>query len=222
MQTDRVIIVHLRRPRSKSEDPEEMRSDPFWEFGSFGITTCHGKNLMHPRNAENLKGVRFAFAQGGKQGTRLVYLTAPVKIKEHKKCIEARWLPKGKPFRYSKAPILVSNSYKSHFPRLELALKDGKSRKIEGEFGSRFRSRAEPLDTDLARELVSVYKRMRRQASNSGAIARCYAEALPWLPPKVDEHRKKTYSEKLKEARGTEAGNRCGKRERSKCSGARH
>jgi len=217
MQRDRVIIVHLRRPRSKSDNPEEMRSDPFWEFGSFGITTCHGKNLMHPRNAENLKGVRFAFAQGGKQGTRLVFLTEPVTIREHERCIEALWSPKEMPFRYSNAPILVSNADKSHFPRLESALREGKRRKIEGEFGSRFRSRAEPLDTDLAKELVSVYTRMRKEASNSSAIAGCYADALPWPPPKVDKRRRKTYSEKLKEAGGSKVESRCGTRNPSRC-----
>jgi hypothetical protein len=104
MQT--VIIVHLRRPKSKAEDPKEMRSDPFWEFGSFGLTGCHDKNLMHPKNAAELNGVRFAFVQGGTKGTRLVHLTPPVKIVKHNKRIEARWSPAEMPFRYDIAPIL--------------------------------------------------------------------------------------------------------------------
>src|ERR1035438_6995686 len=64
-----VFIVHLRRPKSKC-DP---RSDPFWEFGSFGMTGCHASNLMNPRNAQNLECARLAFVQGGPKGMRLVY-----------------------------------------------------------------------------------------------------------------------------------------------------
>ena len=41
MEQPPVFIVHLRRP--KKNDPEEMRSDPFWEFGSFGCTGCHSR-----------------------------------------------------------------------------------------------------------------------------------------------------------------------------------
>ena len=85
MPRDRVIIVHLRRP---NVDLSEKRSDPFWEYGSFGITKCHNKNLMNPKNADKLKGIRFAFAQGGRQGTRLGYLTPPVKIIENRDRID--------------------------------------------------------------------------------------------------------------------------------------
>jgi hypothetical protein len=220
MQEDQVIIVHLRRPRSKSEKPDEMRSDPFWELGSFGITTCHRKNLMHPDNAEKLNGARFAFAQGGRQGTRLVYLTPPVMIRKHRECIEALWSPWQWPFRYRDAPILVSNTGKSHFRRLESDLKGGRSRTLEGQFGSNFRSLSKPIDAPLARELISVYTRMRNDASKS-AIATCYADALPWLPPKVDRDRKKTYSEKVKEAGGTTPQSRCGSRKGPLSGGAR-
>lgn len=219
MPKDRVIIVHLRRPRSRAEKPDEMRSDPFWEFGSFGITTCHGKNLMHPDHAEKLNGARFAFAQGGREGTKLVYLTPPVKIKKHgKKLIEAKWSPKEMPFRYSAAPVLVSNTSNSDFPLLETALRDRRrSRTVEGEFGSRFRSRTEPLDVEIAEELLSVYARLRKAASHSPEIASCYADALPWLPPKVDKQRRKTYLGKVKEAEGEKAQNRCGNRKRMRC-----
>jgi hypothetical protein len=60
----RVIIVHLRRP--KTADPKESRSDPFWEFGSFGITGCHSENLMHPRNSRKLEGVTPRICAGRK------------------------------------------------------------------------------------------------------------------------------------------------------------
>jgi hypothetical protein len=219
MRKDKVVIVHLRRPKSKAKCPEEMRSDPFWEFGSFGITTCHGRNLMHPDNAESLGGVRLAFAQGGKQGTRLVYLTPPVRIKQHRDRIEARWTPREMPFRYHDAPILVSNEHKSNFRRLESALKGG-GRKLEGQFGSSFRSRSEPLDADLAEELVRVYTRLRKKAPLS-AVAGRYVDALPWSPPKIDGERKKTYLEKLSEARGLRARVTCGKRRPSGLGRAR-
>jgi len=118
----KVIIVHLRRPRSKSTKSDETRSDPFWEFGSFGITGCHSRNLMHSKNADKLNGVRFAFAQGGKQGTRLIYMTPPVRIVKHRHCIEATWSPAEMPFRYDHAPILASNKGRSDFSELESAL----------------------------------------------------------------------------------------------------
>ena len=43
----RVFFVVLRQPRSK----EDLRSDPFWEYRSFGRTGCHGRNLLNPKTA---------------------------------------------------------------------------------------------------------------------------------------------------------------------------
>jgi hypothetical protein len=211
----RVIIVHLRRPRSRTENPEEMRSDPFWEFGSFGITRCHDKNLMHRRNAKEVNGVRFAFAQGGKQGTRLVHLTPPVKIVEHLGCIEATWSPHAMPFRYSDAPILARNGHESHFPQLKSCLKAdmkaGGRPTLEGQFSSNFRSRATCLEASLAEELIHVYTELRKMASRS-EIATCYMDALPWSPPHPDNDRDRTYEKWLSEARGSNSGYRCGSR----------
>ena len=59
----KIIIVILRRPYQK--DPNEMRSDPFWEFQSFGCTTCHQKNVMNPKKLHQLMGANLAFTQGG-------------------------------------------------------------------------------------------------------------------------------------------------------------
>ena len=50
MAEHRIVIVMLRQPRL--EDPSEMRTDPLWEFGSFGCTGCHRKNLMNPEEAD--------------------------------------------------------------------------------------------------------------------------------------------------------------------------
>jgi hypothetical protein len=197
---DRVIIVHLRRPGTA--DP---RSDPFWEFGSFGITGCHNKNLMTPRNAAKLEGVRLAFAQGGREGTKLVYLSPPVEIVAHADRLEAKW-PHEKPFRYDKAPILVSNSTLSDFPRLDDSIK-GARKTREAQFSSCFRSKTTCLEAQLAKEIIKVYTRRRNRAPVS-AFASFYSDALPFKGA-VDTHRRQTYLEKLKEVRESETGNKC-------------
>ena len=117
----RVVVVHLRRPHLSN--PEEMRSDPFWEFGSFGLTGCHSKNLMNPKKSSELNGVRFAFAQGGELGMRLVYLSPPVKIARHGGLCEATWQPHEMPFKYSAAPVLIDHAGQTGFPLLKRFLK---------------------------------------------------------------------------------------------------
>jgi len=209
---EKVIIVHLRRPRSKASKPEEMRSDPFWEFGSFGITTCHDKNLMHPKNAESLSGVRFAFAQGGTEGTRLVHLTPPVRIVKHHDRIEASWAPAQMPFRYQHAPILVSNNMRSHFPRFAKSMGLKGRATPEGQFSSDFRSRTSCIADEFARELVAVYSK-KRKGARGAEIAQFYDEALPWTPPSPDRNRERTYAQFLSDARGR--GSRDGNYERT-------
>jgi hypothetical protein len=61
----RVIMVHLRRP--KTHCPNEMRSDPFWEFGSFGCTRCHGRILMNPPRSMRLKEPGWLSPKAGTQ-----------------------------------------------------------------------------------------------------------------------------------------------------------
>lgn len=201
MSGHHVIIVHLRRPRTTN--PKEGRSDPFWEFGSFGITGCHNRNLMNPRNAPKLEGARLAFAQGGSEGTRLVYLTAPVKIDQHRSRIEARWSPAQMPFRYSSAPILVSNNAKSHFPRLAAGLKAVRRSTLEGRFASKYRSAATYLDDRVADELIKVYAEKRREAP-ALEIACSYVDALPCIPPLPDGDREQAYAKALDKQRGPE------------------
>jgi hypothetical protein len=62
----RVIVVMLRRPQLSK--PHERRDDPFWEFGSFGCTGCHRRNLLNPKRSGELNGTQFAFVQGGDKG----------------------------------------------------------------------------------------------------------------------------------------------------------
>lgn len=213
----KVIIVHLRRPRSKASKPDEKRSDPFWEFGSFGITGCHDTNLMHPRNTDMLNGVRFAFAQGGRNGAKLVHLTPPIKIVAHHDRIEARWSPKKMPFRYESAPTLASNSASSDFSWMESIIETVRRPTREAQFSSKFRSRATCIPEELANELIDIYD-MRRRKAQDGEIARSYDEALPWRPPLVDRHRKQTYMEFLHEARGTKPSRVCRNENRARPS----
>lgn len=207
MARDRVIIVHLRRPTAKES---EKRSDPFWEFGSFGITGCHGKNLMNPKNADKLRGVRFAFAQGGKQGTRLVYLTPPVKIVNHGGRIEALWRHQ-MPFRYGSAPILVSNTGKSHFPHFAGSIETVGRTTVEGRFATKFRGKTGCIADGLAHELIRIYAKKRKEARRS-EIARFYEDALPWCPPLVDCNREQTYTQYLNEASEAKPSPGCGSR----------
>ena len=170
MSNEAVVIVHLRRPRK--DDP---RSDPFWEFGSFGVTGCHARTLLHPKNAHKLIGVRLAFAQGGELGTRLVFLSPGVKRVNGS---EALWSPCKMPFRYVDAPLLINKRRETEFPRLRRTLLGGNRRTLVGQFSSNFRSCTQPLEDRIAREIVAVYER-RRASTGLAALAKNYVEALP-------------------------------------------
>jgi hypothetical protein len=198
MPETRVVVVHLRRPRLSN--PKEMRSDPFWEFGSFGLTGCHSKNLMNPKKSSELNGVRFAFAQGGNLGMRLVHLSPPVKITPHGSLCEATWQPNEMPFNYSAAPLLISKDGQTSFPLLKRFLKETKRGGWLGRFSSRFRSRRRPLEMELSEQLVRVYQNQRKSAPPS-AFSRFYIGALPYPPPTVDRDRESTYSGLLAAAR---------------------
>ncbi len=188
-----VVIVLLRRPKTRRQNPHEKRSDPFWEFGSFGVTGCHQRNLMHPKNCKDLEGKRLAFVQGGSDGFKLVYLTPPVKMVPYSDRSEARWSRPGMPFRYDSAPLVVDSSGKSDIPAI-LAMISGVNRNgWEGRFASKFRTRKDPLPEEVADELGAVYQSRRRAAN----LATSYNQALPWDPPVVDTNRKDTYERRL-------------------------
>jgi hypothetical protein len=181
----KVIIVNLRRPRLNKLD--EMRDDPFWEFGSFGCTGCHKKNLMNVKKIHLLKGLRFAFAQGGNGGFKLVHLTPPVETHAFKNIAEVKWRPIRMPFKYEDAPLLINNEGKSTFPLLKKYISDADRSTWEGKFSSKFRSRRKPLDDELSSEIIEVYK---RRSSNAKLFALKYVEALPYSPPKIYNSRR--------------------------------
>jgi hypothetical protein len=199
METDKIVIVHLRRPGK--HDP---RNDPFWEFGSFGITGCHKDNLLNPKKIHELEGVRLAFAQGGKDGFKLVFVTPRISTAKHRKVSEARWQPASMPLRYDQAPTLVANDG-TMMGGMREALQGADRSTLEAKFSSRFRSRREPINQDfpeLAEQIATEFARHYKRAKESGGVARKYDEALPWKIDGPDRQRQETYERKLDEAGG--------------------
>lgn len=225
MPKPNIFIVHLRQPVSS----KDQREDPYWEVGSFGCTGCKEKTLLNPNPKRNridiLNGSRFAFAQGGAKGTRLVFLTPPVKVKQReingKPRLEVRWKPWKRPFRYEKAPFLVDKSGETDFPRLKPYFGNVNRSTWAGKFGSRFRSCVEPLlgDGDDAKEIEKKFDK-RFRAAKPYMIARSYLDAITDLEAWKKEikktkcwekkDRKKAYNEMC--ARGIRKPRRCGKR----------
>jgi len=204
-----VLIVHLRRPdRSR---PDEKRTDPFWEFGSFGITTCHARNLLKPGNVKRLKGVRFAFAQGGKNEMKLVLLTPPIRrIVEYKDRSEVLW-DRRFPFKFRNAPLLIDTDGKSDFPSLKNHLKGVRRSTWVARFSSKFRSRTTYLDPEFANEIMAVFDAKYKKATRED-LATLYEDALPYPPHCIDTNREKTYERCQKGA--VRKGSGCGVRRR--------
>lgn len=212
MASPQVIIVCLRRP--VRSDPNEQRPDPFWEFGSFGCTGCHRKNLMHPARLDELAGCRLGFAQGGSLGVRLVYLTPLVEVVRGKRANELRWSPPEMPFRYATAPLLVANDGASDVPSLKRLIANCERSTWEGRFSSKFRSRRRALPGLVAREVVRVYQSCRA-AAGPEEVASGYEDALPHLPPSVDTDRAASYAGLTGAATMPPSGETC--RARRKC-----
>lgn len=188
MDSPRVVIVILRRPRL--ENPNEMRTDPLWEFGSFGCTRCHQKNLMNPKKLTEHNGAQFAFAQNGALGFKLVYVTPPVRTLHHGMFGEATWAPADMPLRYDSAPCLVDNFRVSDVPMLIDMISDVRRGTPVAQFASKFRSRRQPLPDHVGWELLEVYHRFR---ADDAAVAEGYEDALPYPPPRIDRDREATY-----------------------------
>ena len=193
MSAPRIIIVMLRQPNRN--DPQEMRTDPLWEFGSFGCTKCHRRNLMNPRKVDELAGSRLAFAQGGRSEVRLIHVTPPVRMVHHGLFAEATWQPVDMPFSYASAPVLINNSGGSDIPVLIEMTDDVHRSTPVSRFVSKFRSRRKPLPADVARKIIEVYNDFPR---NELTVARDYTDSLPFLPPLIDRNRKRTYEKLLR------------------------
>ena len=182
----RVFIVTLRQPHRKGD----KRTDPFWEFGSFGCTGCHSRNLLHPKNSPIADGDRVAFVQGGRLGSRLMLVTPPVRLMRHgirgrKARIEIRWDAKAKPFCYDRAPSLFETPGPGRlglFPKLAQSIAGTHCPTIVAKFTSRFRARTRPLEDDLARELIDGFDKAAAGAKR-GDLIRHYTDALPRFDP---------------------------------------
>jgi hypothetical protein len=200
MQESKVVIVHLRRPNLRKTD--EMRSDPFYEFGSFGCTGCHDKNLMNPKKIKELYGARLAFAQGGPEGFKLIQLTPPIKSVKYKNCCELKWEPNGaRFFKYQNAPLLINNEGDTNFPSLKRMLQNPLvDRKTwAGKFSSKFRSSRQWLPDGVALELSGKYSLLFKDAPKEH-FASDYTETMHKRPPKKDSDRAKTYAKFLHKA----------------------
>lgn len=186
-----IIIVMLRQP--DESNPEEARTDPMFEFGSFGLTGCHRRNLLAGTRAT---GARLAFAQPGPNEVRLVMLTSPLTIVRHATVLEATWTPPEMPLKFGDAPVLVDNDGSSDIPLLRASIQDGQRSTWVARFTSAFRSRTRPLEQDIATEFVSAWN--RRVATKTRA--RVYWEALPYPPPLCDHDRTGTRAALLRSA----------------------
>ena len=189
----KLFIVLLRRPQNWGG---EMRSDPFWEFGSFGLTGCHKRNLLNINKVERLTDSRFAFVQGGNDGFKLLLITSPVKTIVNSDIVEVKWEPIKLPFKYMNAPMVIRNDTQTSFPYLSKYFLNHKRSTLEGKFASAFRSRTTPLDHQEAQKLMNDFERMYKNAKLNEIILD-YTEALPYLPQVQDNNRTLTYK-KLK------------------------
>ncbi|MGA2191601.1 MAG: hypothetical protein ABSH33_24090 [Steroidobacteraceae bacterium] len=150
-----VFFVYLRQPGGL----DDRRNDPFWEFGSFGRTGCHSKNLLHPKNSRIVDGDRLAFLQGGNGEIRVVGLTPPIRVAGTTERIELKWDKVYRPVPFVLAPILINNDGDTAFATVHGALRlaDTNRPTFCGSAASRLRSRATAVSHDLAHELVQWF-----------------------------------------------------------------
>jgi hypothetical protein len=135
---------------------DDKRTDPFWEFGAFGATGCHRKNLLR-RNGSLGDGARLLFIQGGKSELRAVGLTPPIKVVERQGALHTRWDSDYRPIPFESAPILIDNDSRTDFPGM-LRFIHGVARSTPcAQAASRLRSRTEPLPAEFAEEVIAVF-----------------------------------------------------------------
>jgi len=144
-----LYFVFLRRPR----DLDDRRSDPFWEFGSFGRTGCHSANLLNPRTPL-ADGDRLAFLQGGLGEIRIVGVTPPIVVIRATGQSELKWDANYRPLPYVSAPLLIDNAGDTAFCEILSLLGVTKRSTWCGAAGSRLRSKTTPVDKSLADQIL--------------------------------------------------------------------
>lgn len=150
-----LYFVFLRRPR----DLHDQRNDPFWEFGSFGKTGCHSKNLLHPKTTPLRSGDRLAFLQGGQREIRIIGVTPSISVEGNIGRLELRWNATYRPLPYSKAPLLIDNSNRTDFPEVRDLLMNTQRTTHCGAAGSRFRGRTTSIDLNLAEQVLQWFSK---------------------------------------------------------------
>lgn len=173
-QAEDVYLVMLRQPKNHKDD----RDDPFWEFGSFGVTGCHDGNLLHFKNAKKLEGARLAFAQGGDQCFRLVCLTPKIRVlesKTHPGRFEALWDTKergARPWTFKGSPLLIDNRGCSDFEWVRPFIENVTRKTFCGKFASKFKTRKTALKPSESAELIQY-------AEDHGRYAADFKECIP-------------------------------------------
>jgi hypothetical protein len=168
-----VYVVYLRRPRNLLD----RRSDPFWEFGSFGATGCHRKNLLNPRSTLLVRGDRLAFLQGGVREIRVVALTPPIGVSASPDRVETTWVRRYRPIRYSDAPLLIDNAGSTDFPAVLPLLARTNRTSFCGAVGSRFRSRTTALPAKLGKQIAAWFKKPKQPTIRTYADAICPSDS---------------------------------------------
>lgn len=138
----KLYFVYLRQPGGMSD----RRSDPFWEFGSFGQTGCHRHNLLHPTRSKLQNGDRLAFLQGGDEEIRVVGLTPPIEVQRGGTLLGVRWDRSYRPQPYVAAPVLIDNQGDSRFQAIFKLLAGVDRSTYCGQAASKLRSRSGHLD----------------------------------------------------------------------------
>lgn len=187
----KLFIVLLRRPKQSSD----FRDDPFWEFGSFGSTGCHSKNLLHPKNTKITDGDRLAFVQGGSGGMRIVAVTPPVTVGGSNARVEILWDESFRPLAYQDALSAVDNAGNSLLPSLFASISKINRSTYCGKFSSAYRSRSTAVTDKIAKEIIQAFESIEALPTNN------YVEAIankndPWAIEKIKHraHDRKTRS----------------------------
>jgi hypothetical protein len=150
-----LYVVFLRKPNTLAD----MRSDPFWEFGSFGRTGCHRVNLLHPRHTPLVNGDRLAFLQGGQGEIRVVAVSPPITVGGSNDLIEVEWSSRYRPLPFLSAPLLINNLGDTAFPEVRSILRGTRRSTYCGAAASRFRSKSSALNKVLEKQILSWFKR---------------------------------------------------------------
>lgn len=185
------MFIHLQQPGG----PGDARDDPFWEYGTFGCTGCHDKQVKSGR----LDGACLGFIQGGADTLRLVYLTPPVRTTFGQPGAMVEWEPHDMPFRFNDSPLLIDQVGYTNFPLLRQHVEGVKRSAWLGKLSSAFRSRTSPLAPQQAAEVIEVFERARTQVG-PGGFASQYCEAIPPVPMDCRSDRAKRYRMFLRRA----------------------